>query len=71
MAGRDDREIVHNLVLVFDAEREGYTHFLSVLAQTDLTAFADPDSTLEQHLTEIEAWRQQFLAGAEGSSLRR
>ncbi|MBA3354952.1 MAG: hypothetical protein H0U18_03235 [Pyrinomonadaceae bacterium] len=61
VAGSDDTEHVHPMVLVYADEKEHYDAFLERVTKADLARFADPALQYEEVKTQMEGWRNKFF----------
>ena len=57
----DDIETVHDLVLVFDRDRDAYEKFIAHLKKQKLQAFSNESVTLEQVRPTLEQWHKEFF----------
>jgi len=65
---------VHQLLLVFDNEKESYERFIQSLREAKIEDFAEIDVEFSNKLNQIQAWQQQFFPKLEeylGSNLLR
>jgi hypothetical protein len=67
IVGTDDTETVHQLIMIYDTEQEGYTHYLNHLASADLNDW-DEHTTQDEKAEWLAAMEAQFF-GAETLSI--
>ncbi len=63
VAGSDDREIVQQLVLVFEGQDESFRRLMDRLGTTDIQSFVDPEVSLDDVLEILSRWKDEFFAG--------
>ncbi|MBN1459311.1 MAG: DEAD/DEAH box helicase family protein, partial [Armatimonadetes bacterium] len=61
----DDTELKHDLVLVFESEREGFSSLIeALLSRGSLAAFEPEDASLSKLRPVVEGWQREFLPRA-------